>query len=112
MHEFMEYVFQPTYKRLKASLAAEPGDKAAWKQVKADALILAEGGNLLLMRTPDEGGAAWDKFSVDVRNSGGYLYRAAGARDYKIAQQNFAAMLDNCNACHKQFAEGKYQLQP
>ena len=24
MHEFMEYVYQPTYKRLKVSMAAEP----------------------------------------------------------------------------------------
>ena len=30
MHEFMEYVFQPTYKRLKVSMATEPEDKAGW----------------------------------------------------------------------------------
>jgi cytochrome c556 len=112
MHEFMEYVFQPTYRRLKASMAAQPKDKSAWKPIKADSLILAEGGNLLLMRTPDEGGAAWDKFSVAVRGAGAELYQAARARDYKAAKQKYASMLDNCNACHKQFADGKYQLEP
>jgi hypothetical protein len=40
MHEFMEYVFQPTYKRLKSSMASEPADNV-WKGIKSDALILA-----------------------------------------------------------------------
>ena len=112
MHEFMEYVFQPTYRRLKASMAVEPKDKAGWKPIKADSLTLAEGGNLLLMRTPEEGGAAWDNYSVAVRVTGGELYQAARTRDYKLAKESYAKMLDNCNACHKKFADGKYQLQP
>ena len=32
MHEFMEYVFQPGYKRLKKNMASEPANKAAWKK--------------------------------------------------------------------------------
>ncbi len=39
MHEFMEYMFQPTYKRLQKSIAAEPTDKAGWKGIKADSLV-------------------------------------------------------------------------
>lgn len=112
MHEFMEYVFQPTYKRLKVSMAAEPKDNAGWKPIKADGLSLAESANLLLMRTPDEGGAAWDKFSVAVRATGGEFYQAARKRDYAAAKKSYVAMLNNCNACHEQFAGGKYQLQP
>ena len=50
MHEFMEYVFQPTYQRLKQSMAGLPANSGAWKGIKSDALILAEGGNLLLLR--------------------------------------------------------------
>ena len=112
MHEFMEYVFQPTYKRLKVSMAAEPKDNAGWKPIKADALSLAENANLLLIRTPDEGGEVWDQFSVAVRGTGGQLYQAARKRNYSMAQKSYAAMLNNCNACHKEFAGGKYQLQP
>src|SRR5579862_5043618 len=52
MHEFMEYYFQPTYLRLKPVMAAAPADNAGWKAIKADSLLLAEGGNLLLLRTP------------------------------------------------------------
>ncbi len=112
MHEFMEYVFQPTYQRLKAAMAAEPADKNGWKPIKADSLILAEGGNLLLFRTPAEDGKDWNDYSIAVRVAGGELYRAAQARDYQQAKTSYTAMLDQCNACHQQFAEGKYQLKP
>ncbi len=112
MHEFMEYVFQPTYKRLKQSMAAEPADRGAWKGIKSDSLILAEGGNLLLMHTPKEDAALWNELSVAVRDSGGQLYEAAKKRDYKTARQHYAVMLNKCNACHDKFAGGEHQLAP
>jgi len=112
MHEFMEYVFQPTYRRLKSSMANAPADGKGWKPIKADSLTLAEGGNLLLMRTPDKGAAEWNQHAVLVRELGGKLYRAAKKRDYAAAQTHYKAMLVSCNACHKTFADGKYQLKP
>src|SRR5262245_18130875 len=54
MHESMEYVFEPTYKRLKPAMASAPADNKGWKAIKADSLILAESGNLLLIRQPDK----------------------------------------------------------
>src|SRR5436190_23732152 len=54
MHDFMEGVFQAPYKRLKTAMTAEPKDNAGWKAVRSDALILAEGGNLLLVRLPEK----------------------------------------------------------
>lgn len=112
MHEFMEYVFQPTYKRLKVAMATAPADKKGWKPIKADALILAEGGNLLLLRTPEDEGAQWEQFSLEVRKSGGELYRAAKKGDYTAAQSHYQAMIKSCNACHQEFAGGEYQLKP
>lgn len=112
MHEFMEYFFQPTYKQLKASLANETDDKNVWKSIKSDAMILAEGGNLLLSRTPVEDGDDWTNQSVQVRNFGGQLYRAAKTKDFAAATASYRSMIENCNACHKQFADGKYILTP
>jgi len=112
MHEFMEYVFQPTFKRLKPVMAAAPADNAGWKTIKADALILAEGGNLLLIRQPKEDAADWLKHSVQVRDFGGELYRAAKAKDYNSARKHYASMVQNCNACHQQFAGGEHILTP
>ena len=112
MHEFMEYVFQPTYKRLQQSMAAEPADNNAWKGIKADSLILAEGGNLLLFRSPEKEAAAWNDLSAAVRDAGGSLYQAAKKKDYKMARQHYEVMLKKCNACHDKFADGEHQLSP
>jgi hypothetical protein len=112
MHEFMEYVFQPTYQRLKTQIASQPADNQAWKGIKSDALILAEGGNLLLIRKAEEDQADWNQHSLQVRDLGGQLYRAAKAKDLQASRRHYEAMLTHCNACHQQFAGGEHQLKP
>lgn len=112
MHEFMEYAFEPQYKRLREVMAAAPEANSQWKSIKGDALSLAEGGNLLLMRVPDEGESLWKKFSAGVRRDGSSLYRAARSKDYEAAKKSYAAMLNQCNRCHQEFAGGKHQLKP
>ena len=77
-HEFMEYVFQPTYRRLKKSIAA---DEADWGAIKSDSLILAEGGNLLLLRGPEKDRDSWIELAQQVRKTGGDLYHAAKKKD-------------------------------
>jgi hypothetical protein len=110
MHEFMEYVFQPTYQRLKPAMASVPVSNQGWKSIKSDALILAEGGNLLLIRKPKDAAGEWKGFSLEVRNAGGQLYRAAKRKDFPAARNAYEQMLSKCNACHKRFAGGKHQL--
>ncbi len=112
MHEFMEYVFQPTFRRLKPAMATAPTDNKVWKAIKADALILAESGNLLLMRKSEADVADWIEHSVQVRDFGGDLYRAARAKDHPTARKHYEAMVENCNACHHQFAGGEHILAP
>lgn len=112
MHEFMEYVFQPTYRRLKVAMATEPADNKGWKAIKSDSLILAESCNLLFARTPDEDAADWNKHATASRTDGAALYHAAGAKDFAKATATYKAMLNNCNACHRQFEDGKHILEP
>ena len=112
MHEFMEYVFQPPYKRLKVSIAVAEKDNATWKSIKSDALILAESGNLLLGRGPDSDEADWNKHSVASRDFGGQLYRAAKEKNAEKTEQAYKLMLESCNACHKQFSGGDPDLKP
>ena len=112
MHEFMEYVFQPTYKRLRTSMKNEPADKAAWKAIKSDSLVLAESTNLLMLRSPEEKAELWNQIAAQTRSEGGKLYKAAGAKDFTKAGEHYRAMLTKCNACHTEFADGEYQLQP
>lgn len=112
MHEFMEYVFEPTFKRLKPLMAAEPKENAGWKGIKADSLSLAEAGNLLLSRGPEKDREKWAEWSVAVRDLGGQLYQAARKKDFAESRKQYEAMLIKCNACHTHFANGKHQLAP
>jgi len=112
MHEFMEYVFQPTYLRLKQSMATAPTDNKGWKAVKSDSLILAESCNLLFSRAPEEGHADWIAHAKASREKGGALYAAAAAKDFTAADTAWKSMLESCNGCHKQFEEGKHILKP
>ncbi|WDI44002.1 hypothetical protein [Bremerella sp. P1] len=112
MHEFMEYVFQPTFKQLKPVMAQAPENNQGWKAMKAGSLILAEGGNLLLIRQPEKDAADWNKHSTEVRDFGGKFYRAAQAKDFENASANYKSMVQSCNACHHQFAGGEHILTP
>lgn len=112
MHEFMEYVFQPTFKQLKPVMAAKPENNQGWKAMKVGSLILAEGGNLLLLRQPEKNAADWNKYSTEVRDFGGAFYRAAQAKDFDKASANYKSMVQSCNACHHQFAGGEHILTP
>lgn len=112
MHHLMEYVFEPAYKRLKISLASEPAGKQDWKPVKADSLTLAEACNLLLHRAPPEATAGWLKLATETRKAGAAFYQAARAGDYAAASEAYRSTLQRCNACHDEFADGKFQLKP
>lgn len=112
MHEFMEYVFEPGYKRLKVAMTAAPADAKGWKPIKGEALALAEACNLLLHRVPESDGAKWTASAVGARDAGKAFYAAAKKKDFPAAQAAYGAMLKQCNTCHTDFADGKHQLMP
>jgi hypothetical protein len=112
MHDFMEGVFQGPYRRLKTGMAAEPKDVAGWKAIRSDALILAEGGNLLLLRKPAKDADEWVKYSAASRDAGAELFKAAKAKDFAASKKAYETMLGHCNACHRKFEDGKHILTP
>lgn len=111
MHEFMEYVFQPTFNQLKKAVKERPENKQGWFAIKSGALILAEGGNLIQLRGP-QSEPDWDGHARAVRSHGAALYKAAHKQDFETAATQFKAMVKSCNACHDQFAHGEHQLTP
>ncbi len=112
MHDLMEGMFQAPYRRLKTAMEKEPADPPAWKALRSDALILAEGSNLLLLRKPEKDVADWVKYSVASRDAGAEILKAAKNKDFAASKEAYVKMLDHCNACHKQFEKGKHILKP
>ena len=114
MHEFMEYYFEPAYKALHTSMAEEPENNTGWKSIKANSLVLAEGGNLLLLHKPykSDDVESWQKYSTAVRKHGGELFAAARKKDFATARKAYEAMIGQCNHCHDGFHHGKPMLKP
>ncbi len=112
MHDFMEGMFQGPYRRLKVAMEKEPTDPQGWKALRSDALILAEGSNLLLIRKPEKDVPDWLKYSVASRDAGAEIIKAAKQKNFAASKEAYVQMLEHCNACHKQFENGKHILKP
>ncbi|HEY1239363.1 MAG TPA: hypothetical protein VGF16_02350 [Bryobacteraceae bacterium] len=78
-----------------------PQTEAEWAAVRRGALTLAEAGNLLRARGPDQ--PDWIKDANLLAAAGTTAYRAAQSKDTK-ALAAVADLLDaSCTACHKQY---------
>ncbi|MBN9123009.1 MAG: cytochrome c [Planctomycetes bacterium] len=101
----MEGLADPNTRALGKLLAAKPKDAEAWNFARGQALLLAEAGNLLLMRPPrtKAGEEAWQTHAAELRDSAAGLARAAAAKDYLQARTALAGVGNACNRCHQTF---------
>ena len=69
------------------------------------ALLIAETGNLLLLRPPRSTAARdlWMQRAMDLRAAAGKVARAAGTRDYDGSRAALAGLANACNRCHSTF---------
>ena len=90
---------------LGKTLKDRPADAEAWGYVRGQGLLIAETGNLLLMRPPKTRQAqdSWMIFSVSLREAGVKVAKAAAAKDYPAARAAVASMSNVCNHCHEAF---------
>jgi hypothetical protein len=104
----MEGLAEPNARALGKLLTARPKDAEAWGFARGQALLLAETGNLLLLRPPRTraGEEAWLTHAADLRESATHLARAAAGRDYLQARTALAGVGNACNRCHQAFRVG------
>jgi cytochrome c556 len=101
----MDGLAQANYRGLEGLLKKEPADAEAWAFARGQALLLAETGNLLLLRPPrtPEGQDAWFRQSTELREAAAELARAAGSRDYDRSRAGLLGVANACNRCHQTF---------
>jgi|GEM_PF-917022 hypothetical protein len=101
----MEGLAQPNYRALEKHLQGKgPMDVDTWIFARGQALLIAETGNLLLLRPPrNEGRDTWMRRAMDMRQSAGELARRLGNRDLARSRTALSALTDKCNACHRTF---------
>ena len=80
-----------------------PKNEVEWNVIRAQALLLAESGNLLMMagRARDQGN--WMKDSKMLIDSGAAAYKAASAKDMTAILALNDQLNAACVTCHEQY---------
>ena len=101
----MEGLAAANMRGLANLLRDKPADADAWKFARGQALLVAETGNLLLMRPPRsaDGQDAWRIHAADLRETATTLAQATATKDYAKARAGLANVANVCNRCHQAF---------
>ncbi|MDB5308705.1 MAG: hypothetical protein JWO38_2907 [Gemmataceae bacterium] len=101
----MEGLAEPNFKGVGKLLKDEMKDPEAWAFARGRALLVAETGNLLMMRPPKTRDAEenWMSHAIGLRDSSAGLARELAARDYVKSRAALAAVANHCNRCHHAF---------
>jgi hypothetical protein len=100
----MEGLAQPNFRSLERLLGEKPADLETWTFVRGQALLIAETGNLLLVRPPrQQGQAAWTEKATAMRTAATSLARAAGSQDFGRSRAGVVELANTCNRCHQTF---------
>jgi hypothetical protein len=100
----MEGLAHSNYRSLAKLLRAKPTDLDTWVFARGQSILIAETGNLLLLRPPrNTGRDTWMKLAMAMRSEAAEVARAAGSRDYTAATANLTRLTDSCNRCHTTF---------
>lgn len=89
-----------------------PKTEKDWNDLQAQALILAESGNLLMMgrRARDQGD--WIKESQELVDVGAAAYKAAQAKDLPAIVALNQRLNDACVVCHQQYRPNYRRRRP
>jgi hypothetical protein len=100
----MEGLDLPNFRGLERHLRQKPPDAETWTFVRGQALLIAESGNLLMLRPPRNAGErAWQDRAAELRALATRLARDAAARDYERCRTDLNELANACNACHQTF---------
>jgi hypothetical protein len=101
----MDGLAQSNYRGLEGLLKKAPADNEGWTFARGQALLLAETGNLLLLRPPRtaDGQDAWFRHATELREAAASLARSAGSQDYARSRTGLGDVANACNRCHQTF---------
>jgi len=93
----------PNFRGIEERLGQSPrGD--SWDIIQGQALLIAENGNLLMLRPPrNDKEDTWLERAADLRAAATRLARAAVDQDYARSRDDLIALANVCNHCHKSF---------
>ena len=100
----MEGMVHSNFRSLDKLLKNKPADRETWVFARGQAILVAESGNLLLLRPPKGTGRdPWMKLAMEMRTQAVTLARAAAAKDHAKSVQGLADLKASCIRCHQTF---------
>jgi hypothetical protein len=101
----MDGMTHPNFKAIDRFLKEPTDDVEAWLFARGQALLIAETGNLLMLRPPKNAVAeeTWMARTTELRDSGTKLAAALTARELAKSRVAQVALANSCNRCHESF---------
>jgi len=100
----MQGLASANFKGLERILADPPKDDKAWVYARGQALLIAETGNLLMIRPPrNQGEATWFERSIELRTKATQLAKTIASKDFNASRAEFVGLANSCNRCHQAF---------
>ncbi len=100
----MEGLNQANFRGMENILKQKPESVEAWTFARGQALLIAETGNLLLLRPPrNQGQNTWQMRATEMRDSATSLARVISRRDYEGSRAALGQLANACNRCHQGF---------
>jgi hypothetical protein len=100
----MEALNQANFRALEGMLKQKPDAVDAWTFARGQAILIAETGNLLLLRPPrNQGRDTWQMRATEMRDSATALAKVLARSDFEGSRAALVQLGNACNRCHQTF---------
>jgi len=100
----MEGLTQPNFQGLEKIFKSKEIDDESWSFARGQALLIAEAGNLLMLRPPrNSGESPWMKECGDLRDTAAELGKTIATRNIERCKAGLVQLAATCNRCHQSF---------
>ncbi len=100
----MEGLLHPNFRGLGRLLNQKDLDAQGWAFARGQALLIAEGANLLMLRPPKkEGQQAWFERSMELRSLASQLAQVMSRKEQERGRSGLQTLASSCNRCHQTF---------
>jgi hypothetical protein len=100
----MEGLAHANFRGLDRILSQREPEPQAWTFARGQALLLAETGNLLMLRPPrNQGESVWFERAMEFRAQAAKLAQVLAKRDLEGGKAGLGRVAQSCNRCHQTF---------
>ena len=101
--DIMTALIVPSSTVVFRAAADPPRDEKDWAALRAQALVLAESGNLLLIGSRVRKDRDWSRMAAALRDAADVAVKAAGAKNATALSEAGDRVYETCEQCHLRY---------